>query len=30
LADGSKKRIAPGDWDAIRAAKLKQKQQLAA
>ena len=30
LADGSKKRIAPKDWDEIRAAKLKQKQQLAA
>jgi hypothetical protein len=30
LADGSKKRIPPEDWDSIRAAKLKQKQQLAA
>lgn len=30
LADGSKKRIAPQDWDAIRAAKLKQKQQFTA
>jgi hypothetical protein len=30
LADGSKKHIAPKDWDEIRAAKLKQKQQLTA
>ena len=30
LADGSMKHIAPQDWDAIRAAKLKQKQQFTA
>jgi hypothetical protein len=30
LADGSKKRIASNDWDEIRAAKLKKKQQLTA
>ena len=30
LADGSKKRIAPKDWDDVRAAKLKKKQHLTA
>ncbi len=30
LADGSKKRIAPKDWDGVRAAKLKKKQHLTA